>query len=59
MYDSLHKNVLKSAVTKRFPDGFQMVPKWLPDGFQKPLFFSLEERLSRRLRDSVFFLFFF
>jgi hypothetical protein len=54
MDGTLRKNALKTAVTKRFPDGFQTVSRWLPDGYQNGPFFSLKADLSRRLRGGVY-----
>jgi len=50
------KNALKTAITKRFPDGSQVVSKWLPDGYPKGLFFGAAFLTSRRLVNGVSFL---
>jgi len=54
MLGSLHKNTLKTAVPRWFPNGSQMVPKRFPDGSQNGRVYRPESDLSRRLRDGVF-----
>ncbi len=53
MHSRLHKNTLKTAVPRRFPDGSQTVPGRFPGGSQNALFSVLILVTRRSLVNGV------